>query len=79
MDTNNIEEIIKSVINDLRPYLNSDGGDIEFIKYDDGTVFVKLFGACGYCMHSNETLKNGVLKSIQEKVPEVNDIICVNI
>lgn len=72
-------ELIKEVINDIKPYLNNDGGDIEFIKYEDNYVYVKLFGACSHCGYQDYTLNNGILELIQEKVPEVISIINVEI
>lgn len=76
-ESSNIEITIKDVINDLRPFLNMDGGDIEFIKYDEQeqTVYVKMFGACAMCMAQDETLDNGLLLAIQEKVPNVKRIV----
>lgn len=74
-----MEENIKEVLNKLRPYLNSDGGDLEFIKYDEGIVYVKLIGACGSCPHRNETIKNGLLQSLQSEIPEVKDVINVEL
>ena len=72
-------ELIKEVINDIKPYLNNDGGDIEFIKYEDCYVYVKLFGACSHCGYQDYTLNNGILELIKEKVPEVISIINVEI
>lgn len=72
-------DLIKEVINDIKPYLNNDGGDIEFIKYEDNYVYVKLFGACSHCGYQDYTLNNGILELIQEKVPEVISIINVEI
>lgn len=71
------ENIIRAVIEDLRPYLNMDGGDLEFIKYDEEeqTVYVKMFGACAMCMSQDDTLENGLLQAIQEHLPEVKNII----
>ena len=71
------EDRIKAVIEDLRPYLNMDGGDIEFIKYDEDekTVYVKMFGACAMCMMQDDTLESGILAAIQEIVPEVKSIV----
>ena len=71
------ESIIKAVLEDLRPYLNMDGGDLEFIKYDEEeqTVYVKMYGACAMCMDQGDTLENGLLIAIQEHVPEVKNII----
>ena len=73
------EDKIKEIINELKPYLNMDGGDVEFVKYDskEKTVYVKLFGACAKCMVQDETLEYGLLGSIQDKVPEVENIINV--
>ena len=78
MNKNN-EQIIKEIIEDIRPYLNSEGGDIEFIKYEDKKVFVKLFGACSHCTFQDYTLNDNILKLIKEKVPEVISVINVEI
>jgi len=72
-------EIIKSIIDDLKPYINNDGGDIEFIKYEENYVYVKLFGACSHCGYQDYTLNNGLLELIKEKVPEVIGVINVEI
>ena len=73
------ENIIKEIIDDIRPYLNQDGGDIEFIKYEDKYVFVKLYGACSHCGYQDFTLNDNILELIKEKVPEVISIINVEI
>lgn len=73
------EETIKKIINDIKPYLNADGGDIEFIKYEDKCVYVKLFGACSHCGYQDYTLNQGVLDLIKEEVPEVEMIVNVEI
>lgn len=71
------EEKIKAVIEDIKPYINMDGGDIEFIKYDkkEKCVYVKLFGACINCMAQDDTLENNLLEAIKDEVPEVERII----
>jgi len=79
MAKKSIESQITEVLDGLRPYLNSDGGDIEFLEYQNGVVFVKLVGACGCCPHKNETIKNGVLASLQASIPEVTDVINVEL
>ena len=71
--------IIKGIIEDIRPYLNADGGDIEFIKYEDKYVYVKLFGACSHCGYQDYTLNDNILELIKEKVPDVVNIINVEI
>lgn len=74
-----MEEKIKSSINKIRPYLNNDGGDIEFIKYEDGIVYVKILGACGYCPHKTLHLSQSILNLMKEDVPEIEDIIFVEL
>ena len=72
-------KLIKSVIDDIKPYLNNDGGDIEFIKYEEKYVYVKVFCACSHCGYQDYTLNYGILELIKEKVPEVIGIINVEI
>ena len=72
-------EKIKNIIEKITPYLNSDGGNIELVKVEDNVVYVKLTGACGCCPHRNETIKYGILESIQSKCPEITDVINVDI
>lgn len=71
------ENKIKEIINNIRPYLNEDGGDIEFIKLDENYVFVKLFGVCVHCGLQDNTINYGILKMIQEKYPEIEGVINV--
>ena len=78
-DENSVEFKIVGVINHLRPYLNSDGGDVEFVKYEDGFVYIKLYGACAACAFKDFTIEDNILEAIKEIVPEVQDIIVVDI
>lgn len=66
---------IKEVIDMLRPFLINDGGDIEFIKYEDNIVYIKMNGACADCELLDITLKDGIEAAIQEEVPEVREVI----
>ncbi len=68
---------IKETIEEIRPFLNMEGGDVDFIKYDEEskTVYVKMLGACAMCIAQDETLEIGLLEAIKEKVPEVENII----
>lgn len=79
MEGENKEQIIKEIIEELRPYMNNDGGDIEFIKYEDNYVFVKLYGACSHCGYQDFTLNDNILEVIKEKIPEVKGVINVEI
>ena len=75
---NEIESKIIEVINKLRPYLINDGGDIEFIKFEDGKVYVKVYGACSNCAMLDETLKEGVEAALTSEIPEVIEVININ-
>ena len=78
-NSKNNEQIIKEIIEDIRPYLNSDGGDIEFIKYEDNYVFVKLYGACSHCGFQDFTLNDNILELVKEQIPDVIAVINVEI
>jgi Fe-S cluster biogenesis protein NfuA len=75
---NNREELTKKVINvieQIRPYLQADGGDIQFVKLtDDYIVNVELQGACGSCPYSKMTLKNGVEEAMRKAIPEIKAV-----
>ena len=69
----------KEAIEELRPYLNMDGGDIEFIKYEDKIVYVKLSGACQACLYTDDTLKNGVYETLKRDIPEIEGVVNVTL
>ena len=71
----NVENKIKEIIDKLRPFLINDGGNIEFVKYEDNIVYIKMMGACSNCEMLDLTLKNGIEAAIKEEVPEVNEVI----
>ena len=64
-------EKVEKHLNEIRPSLQADGGDVELVEVKDGIVKVRLQGACAGCMFSQMTLKNGIEKYLKEKVPEV--------
>ncbi|MBX9703746.1 MAG: NifU family protein [Silvanigrellaceae bacterium] len=66
-----ISDIKQVIENEIRPALQSDGGDIELIDVEDGIVKVKLVGACSHCPSSAMTLYQGVERILKEKFPEV--------
>lgn len=76
---NNETVKIIEVINQLRPFLNSEGGDIEFIKYDDGFVYVKLYGACMMCEYKDFTIQDNIFEAIKAEVPDVKGVINVEL
>lgn len=71
-------EKIKSVIEKIRPFLISDGGNLEFVKYENNIVYVKLLGACAECGMLDITLKDGIEQLIINEVPEVKEVINVD-
>ena len=78
-DYNSEEAIIISIINQLRPYLNSDGGDIEFIKYEDDYVYIKLYGACAGCLFKDITIQENILEALKTEVPTIKDVINIEL
>ena len=70
----NIERQIKDIIEKIRPYLNNDGGDIEYLKFEDGVVYVRLLGACEGCAAIDDTLKDGIEALLLEYVPGVIEV-----
>ncbi|HPC97845.1 MAG TPA: NifU family protein [Bacteroidales bacterium] len=78
-ENNNLYERVQNALNKIRPYLQSDGGDISLIEItDDNTVKVKLQGACHGCPFSMQTLRSGVEQALIKEVPEVRRVISVN-
>lgn len=74
-----MREKVEEVLGMVRPMLNRDGGDVELIKIDDdGTVRVKLTGACDGCAMAALTLKMGIEKILKEEIPEVKEVVAVD-
>ena len=73
-----LEDQVKAALNNVRPSLQADGGDVEFVSLaDDGTVSVKLTGACGSCPMSQMTLKMGIEQYLMKEIPEVSAVVGV--
>ncbi len=70
----NVEEKVKTVLEKVRPALQADGGDVEFVGVEDGVVRVRLTGACKGCPMANMTLKNGIEQVLKEEIPEVKKV-----
>ena len=69
---------VEKALDEIRPSLQAHGGDVELVDVgDDGTVKVKLTGACGGCPMSQMTLKQGVERNLRQMVPEVKRVISV--
>jgi Fe-S cluster biogenesis protein NfuA len=75
-----IEAKVRNVIEQIRPYLQRDGGDIEYVNLtDDMVVNVRLVGACGSCPFSTMTLKNGVEQAVVKAIPEIKSVEAINL
>ena len=74
---NGAEGKIKDVLDKVRPYLVRDGGNVELVGVEGGTVKVKLVGACAGCPMSKMTLKNGIERILKQEIPEVKEVIAV--
>ena len=64
-------KLIKETLDKVRPFINRDGGDIEFVDFIDGIVYVNMKGACADCMMIDTTLSDGIEIILQEEVPGV--------
>ena len=76
-----IREIEKKIIDEiekLKPFLQSDGGNIEYVKYEDGKVYVRLTGACAGCSMIDVTLKEGIEEILTSEIPEVKEVIKID-
>ena len=69
------ENRVKAVLNKLRPYLQNDGGDVVFQRYENGVFYVKLTGACSNCPLIDSTLEDGIEEAIINEVPEVSKVV----
>ena len=72
-----VEEQIKKALEQVRPQLQADGGDIEYVGFDNGVVKVKLKGSCSGCPMSTMTLQWGVENYLKKQIPEVKKVAAV--
>lgn len=79
MSTQNIQEKIQQELDLLRPHLQADGGDVEFVAFDEqtGVLKLRLQGACIGCPMGEMTLQQGLGRALKEKIPEVKEIVAV--
>jgi len=69
-----MKEQVEEVLDQIRPHLQADGGDVELVDIQDGVVTVRLTGACNGCPMSQMTLKNGVERILKENIPEIKSV-----
>lgn len=77
MKKNDVELRIIAIIDKIRPFLISDGGNLEFVKYENNIVYVRLMGACRDCPMMDVTLKDGIEEMIINEIPEVKEVVNV--
>lgn len=68
---------IIDIINELRPFLMYEGGNIEFVDYKDDNVYIKMLGACSNCSMLDLTLKDGIEAALKEEIPSIKEVINV--
>jgi Fe-S cluster biogenesis protein NfuA len=76
-EENSMKEKVEAALEQIRPHLKADGGDVELVDISNGTVKVKLTGACGGCPMAAMTMQGGIARVIKEQVPEVVEVIAV--
>ena len=69
-----MKEKVEAVLNDIRPMLQRDGGDVELVDIQGGVVKVRLKGACAGCPMSQMTLRNGIERVLKDRIPEVTAV-----
>jgi Fe-S cluster biogenesis protein NfuA len=72
-----VRDKVEEVLNQIRPSLRADGGDVELVDVKDGIVSVKLTGACSGCPMSTLTLKNGIERLLKEEIPGIKEVVGV--
>ncbi|MBL7057856.1 NifU family protein [Patescibacteria group bacterium] len=72
-----MEEKIKQTLDNIRPALQADGGDLRFVKFSDGVLEIELVGACAGCPMAQLTLKDGIEVEVMKAVPEVKEVVAV--
>ena len=72
-----MKEQVQTVLDNIRPSLQADGGDVELVDVEEGIVKVKLTGACAGCPMSQMTLKMGIEKFLKKEIPEVKEVVSV--
>lgn len=68
---------VLKIIEEIRPYVQTDGGDVELVAVEDNIVQLRLHGACTGCPSAQMTLKLGIERRIQEEIPEIKEVIAV--
>lgn len=77
MGKKEIENKIIEILDKIKPFLNNDGGDVEFVKYEDGIAYVKLLGQCADCTLADNTIKDMIEYTLTFEIPEIKEVVNV--
>lgn len=79
MKTATLQDRIEAVIDEIRPAVRADGGDLEFVSFDEeeGRVDLRLMGACHTCPYSLMTLRAGIEQRLRIQLPEVKSVVAI--
>jgi len=72
-----MREKVEAVLDQIRPALLADGGNVQLVDVKEGVVTVRLIGACGGCAMATMTLRHGIERMLKEQVPEVKEVVAV--
>ena len=72
-----MQDKIEEALNKIRPQLMMDGGNVELVEVNDGTVKVRLTGACSGCPMATMTLQMGITKILKQEIPEIKEVVAV--
>ncbi len=74
---NDFEKTVKTLVNEVRPMLQQDGGDCELVSIDGKVVSIRFRGACSGCPHAAMTLKMGIERYLKDKCPDIEEVVAV--
>ena len=77
MNQINIEDKIKEILDKIKPFLNNDGGDVEFVKFEDGIVYLRLLGQCADCILADNTIKDMIEYTLTFEIPEIREVVSI--
>ncbi len=69
-----VENQIIEIIEKIRPFLNNDGGDIEFVKFEDGIAYIKMLGNCSNCIYAGMDISDTIETILTSEIPEVIEV-----
>ncbi len=72
-----MREKVETILEQIRPSLQADGGDVLLVDVEDGIVSLKLTGACDGCPMASMTLRNGIERVLREQIPELKEVVAV--